>query len=131
MRTATKLAAALMAALFALEPVALSAQPIFPPGGRPHRVGPGGPGPGPGPGWGGPVRHRPPIHHHGGGGYDPGAAVAAGVIGLAAGAIIAGAAADGARGDRHVQRCLNRYRSYDPSTDTYIGNDGRARRCRL
>jgi hypothetical protein len=33
--------------------------------------------------------------------------------------------------DAHVSRCLARYRSYDPSTDTYVGYDGYERRCRL
>ena len=31
----------------------------------------------------------------------------------------------------HVQRCLARYRSYDPATDTYMGYDGKRRYCRL
>ncbi len=56
-----------------------------------------------------------------------GAAIAAGVIGLALGAMAAGASRDG---NSHVRRCMNRYRSYDPDTDTYIGRDGRAHRCR-
>jgi hypothetical protein len=33
-------------------------------------------------------------------------------------------------GNAHVQWCLNRYRSYDPSTDTYMGYDGYRHRCR-
>jgi BA14K-like protein len=33
--------------------------------------------------------------------------------------------------DAHVSRCLARYRSYDPHSDTYIGYDGYERRCRL
>jgi hypothetical protein len=33
--------------------------------------------------------------------------------------------------DAHVSRCFSRYRSYDPSSDTYIGYDGYERRCRL
>lgn len=33
--------------------------------------------------------------------------------------------------EAHVARCLNRYRSYDPHTDTYMGYDGYERRCRL
>ncbi|MBL8905841.1 MAG: BA14K family protein [Rhizobiales bacterium] len=32
--------------------------------------------------------------------------------------------------DAHVQWCLNRYRSYDPRTDTYLGYDGYRHRCR-
>ncbi|WP_279480517.1 BA14K family protein [Aureimonas sp. SK2] len=31
----------------------------------------------------------------------------------------------------HVERCLARYRSYDPRTDTYVGYDGYERRCNL
>ncbi|WP_245413559.1 BA14K family protein [Mangrovicella endophytica] len=93
-------------------------------------------------------------HHHG-----HGDAVAAGVVGLAAGALIGGALAD--RGPRyydgydgypegrvyyrpapryyidppvsssHTARCEARYRTYDVRTDTFIGNDGRAHACRL
>lgn len=59
---------------------------------------------------------------------DAGAAVAAGIIGLAIGAMAAGASRGG--GSSHVRWCMNRYRSYDPDTDTYIGRDGRAHRCR-
>lgn len=33
--------------------------------------------------------------------------------------------------DAHVSRCLARYNSYDPSTDTFVGYDGYERRCRL
>ena len=29
----------------------------------------------------------------------------------------------------HVQYCMNRYRSYNPNTDTYTGYDGRRHRC--
>ena len=32
--------------------------------------------------------------------------------------------------DAHVQWCLNRYRSYDPRSDTYMGYDGYRHRCR-
>ena len=32
---------------------------------------------------------------------------------------------------RHVARCYRRYRSYDHRSDTFVGYDGRARRCRL
>lgn len=31
----------------------------------------------------------------------------------------------------HVERCLARYRSYDPRTDTFVGYDGYERRCNL
>jgi len=33
-------------------------------------------------------------------------------------------------GNAHVQWCLNRYRSYDPASDTYMGYDGYRHRCR-
>ena len=33
--------------------------------------------------------------------------------------------------DRHVDRCYDRYRSYDASTDTYVGYDGRLHYCQL
>jgi hypothetical protein len=32
-------------------------------------------------------------------------------------------------GDGHVQWCLNRYRSYDPRSDTFMGYDGYRHRC--
>ena len=32
--------------------------------------------------------------------------------------------------ERHVRRCQRAYRSYDERSDTYIGYDGRERRCR-
>ncbi len=35
------------------------------------------------------------------------------------------------RWQRHVNRCHNRYRSYDQRSDTFIGYDGRERQCRL
>lgn len=35
------------------------------------------------------------------------------------------------RWDSHVSRCLDRYASYDPSSDTFIGYDGYEHRCRL
>lgn len=85
-------------------------------------------------------------------------ALAAGAIGLGVGTIIGGALAapryynDGyivnegpvyqprryyrpapvyRGGYSHVDACYARYRSYDPRSDTYIGYDGRAHRCRL
>jgi hypothetical protein len=33
--------------------------------------------------------------------------------------------------DFHVQRCLDRYRSYDPRSDTFMGYDGRRHYCNL
>ena len=32
--------------------------------------------------------------------------------------------------DAHVQWCLNRYRSYDPRSDSFLGYDGLRHRCR-
>ena len=34
-------------------------------------------------------------------------------------------------GSWHVRRCLNRYASYDPDSDTYVGRDGYSHYCRL
>lgn len=107
-------------------------RPVAPPPGytvqhRPHA--------GPAPVYRDPDWNRPAPRQYRGyrGGYDrddgdAGAAVAAGIIGLAIGAMAAGASRGG--GGSHVRWCMNRYRSYDPDTDTYIGRDGRAHRCR-
>jgi hypothetical protein len=35
-----------------------------------------------------------------------------------------------AYGSGHVRYCLNRYRTYDPRSDTFIGYDGYRHRCR-
>lgn len=32
-------------------------------------------------------------------------------------------------GNRHVRWCLDRYRSYDPGTNTFVSYDGDVRRC--
>lgn len=58
---------------------------------------------------------------------DFGAAAAAGIFGLAIGAM-AGAAAGGSSYDA---RCAAKYRSYDPRSNTYMGYDGVRHRCRL
>ncbi|MGX9120800.1 BA14K family protein [Mesorhizobium sp. BHbsci] len=34
-------------------------------------------------------------------------------------------------GSWHARRCLNRYQSYEPYSDTYVGYDGYRHRCRL
>ncbi|RWK55693.1 MAG: BA14K family protein [Mesorhizobium sp.] len=34
-------------------------------------------------------------------------------------------------GSWHVRGCLDRYRTYDPYSDTYVGYDGYHHRCRL
>lgn len=65
-----------------------------------------------------------------------GAAVGAGVAVLAAGAIIGGAIANsqaqgaqGAPGAEAVAACARRFRSYDASSGTYLGNDGARHAC--
>jgi hypothetical protein len=65
-------------------------------------------------------------HHHRH--WGSGAGVAAG---LAAGAIIGGAIAsqNAARADSAVQYCINRYRSYDVASGTYLGYDGLRHPC--
>lgn len=70
----------------------------------------------------------------------------AGIFGLAIGAIIAGAIANGNKNNPapapapaaggnfdagHVARCAARYKSYDHRTDTFLGNDGIRHPCRL
>lgn len=68
--------------------------------------------------------------------------IASGLFGFGFGAILGGAIANsnnnGGRligpvggGDRHVQACYDRYRSYNERTDTYTGFDGRQHRCNL
>jgi len=59
--------------------------------------------------------------------YDPGPAIAAGIIGLAASAAIANARPRGVR--RSVAWCAAHYRSYDRRTRTYLGYDGRRHYC--
>ena len=55
-------------------------------------------------------------------GYGAGAAVAAGVAGAAVGAAVA------SQGNS-ANYCASRYRSYDPSSGTYLGNDGLRHPC--
>ena len=62
----------------------------------------------------------------GGGGGDIGAGVAAGVIGLAIGAIVAG---EVARQQQGVEYCMRRFRSYNPETGIWIDRRGVAHRC--
>jgi len=92
-------------------------------------------GPPPGPSWGyGPGWHG---RYYGGWVGSPGAAAAAGaIVGLAAGAAIASAAQPrevapppGVGWRNHVTYCQDRYRSYNPATDSFTGYDGRAYRC--
>ncbi|WP_276200099.1 BA14K family protein [Chelatococcus sp. XZ-Ab1] len=65
-------------------------------------------------------------------GYDPGAAIAAGIFGLAAGAIASSAiAAPPRRYDAGwVAYCSRKYKSFNPRTGTYLGYDGRRHVCR-
>jgi Ni/Co efflux regulator RcnB len=63
-----------------------------------------------------------------------GGAAAAGIIGLAAGAMIANSANQpryysGGYGGDYVSYCSNRYRSFNPRTGTYTGYDGYQHRC--
>lgn len=60
-----------------------------------------------------------------------GDAIAAGVAGLAIGAIAAGAAANAGSGSgyRTKQWCANRFRSYDWASGTYMTNRGVRRAC--
>lgn len=44
--------------------------------------------------------------------------------------IIGSTIANGNHGRSHVEWCLSRYRSYNPRTDTWLGNSGRRYRCR-
>ena len=73
--------------------------------------------------------HRGGGHHGGGGGGGwggDGGAVAAGVIG---GLIIGAIIASETQRQQGVSYCARRYRSYDPSSMTFVGRDGRRYRC--
>ncbi len=75
---------------------------------------------------GGPRHYGPPRHHGGRRGGDDGGAIAAGVLGgLLLGAIIA----NQAQQQRSVEYCMQRYRSYDPYSRTYLGYDGLRHPC--
>lgn len=67
-------------------------------------------------------------HHHGGG-----FGVGAGIAGLAAGAIIGGALASQAApayaDESAVAYCSRKFKSYDPSSGTYLGYDGDRHAC--
>lgn len=67
-------------------------------------------------------------HYHRGRGWGWGAPAAAG---LAAGAIIGGAIAsqNAARADASIDYCMQRFRSYDPESGTYLGYDGMRHPC--
>lgn len=92
------------------------------------------------PGWRGPGYYprghryygwRGPGYYSGRYYYNPGAAFAAGVLGLAAGAAIAGAANQQRYygGNDYVAYCSQRYKTFNPGTGTYTGYDGRQHRC--
>jgi hypothetical protein len=66
------------------------------------------------------------------------AAIIAGTGGFILGAMIEGSHHQQSRviyvedsWDNHVSRCYARYRTYDESTDTYVGYDGYEHRCRM
>ncbi len=76
--------------------------------------------------------------------YHRGNGVAAGIAGLAAGAIIGGAIASAQQpayaappppyavasgGDDWIAYCSQRYRSFDPASGTYLGYDGQRHMC--
>lgn len=58
-------------------------------------------------------------------GYDPGAAIAGGIIGLAAGAMLGNALSHGTS----ARWCEAHYRSYDPGSHSFLGNDGMRHPC--
>jgi len=75
-----------------------------------------------------PVQYRRGPRYGGrrGGGGGNGGAVAAGIVGgLILGTIIAGEA----QRQNAVNYCAQRFRSYDPGSGTYLGNDGRRHSC--
>lgn len=94
-----------------------------------------------GPGWIGPrygYGYRDRYGYRDGWRYRRG--IGPGVAGLAAGAIIGGAIAGAARpnyyyedgvadGDNTVAYCMNRYKSYDPASGTFLGYDGLRHPC--
>jgi hypothetical protein len=74
-------------------------------------------------------------HHH-----NNNDELAAGIVGFALGAIVAGTANNYARrnsyyvrdpGWEHIRRCEATYRSYDRYSNTFIGYDGRRYYCNL
>jgi len=72
------------------------------------------------------VQYRRGGRYRGHGGGGNGGAVAAGVVGgLLLGAIIASEA----QRNRGVDYCIQRYRSYDPNSQTYVGRDGQRHSC--
>jgi hypothetical protein len=75
-------------------------------------------------------------YRHWRGGWHHGGAVGAGIAGLAAGAIIGGAIANSQAQGYYappaggaVDYCMQRFRSYDPASGTYLGYDGLRHPC--
>ena len=120
MRSSTRLAALAFAALVAFEPVSASAQSFGVFIGAPHYR------------WGGGY----PVHYYRHRHFDAGPVIAAGLVGLTLGTIVAGSAYPPRHrvvryvDDDHTAWCLRRYRSYDPRSDTFVGRDGRRHTCR-
>ncbi|MBL8893800.1 MAG: BA14K family protein [Rhizobiales bacterium] len=76
-------------------------------------------------------RHGAYNHYHNGWYYNSPWWVAGPIIG---GALVGAYAAprvyyDDGYGDGHVQYCFNRYRSYDPRSNTFLGYDGYRHEC--
>ena len=71
-------------------------------------------------------------HHHR---RELGIGLAAGVGGFVLGSLLAQQPrtvyVDDGYDSIHVRRCMARYASYDPGSDTYVGYDGYPRYCRL
>lgn len=71
-------------------------------------------------------------HHHN---REIGIGIAAGVGGFVLGSLLAQPrpvyVEDDYDGSWHVRRCMARYASYDPGSNTYIGYDGYPHYCRL
>ena len=72
-------------------------------------------------------------HHHN---HEIGIGVAAGIGGFVLGSLLnqqppRTVYVDEDGGSWHVRRCFNRYSSYEPESDTYIGYDGSRHYCRL
>ena len=69
-------------------------------------------------------------HHN----HEIGIGIAAGIGGFVLGSLLTQPRTvyvDDDYGSRHVRRCFNRYASYDPDSDTYVGYDGYRHYCQL
>jgi hypothetical protein len=69
--------------------------------------------------------------HHGWGGPSVGFAFGPGIYAPGYGYGAPGYGYGSPVGDDHVQYCMNRYRSYDPNSDTFMGYDGMRHRCNV